>query len=113
MTFVDSLVSTDTTDELIEAYGPRFEQMTKQWKLLFRASLATYLAIRPIWIEEGSSVTCIEACIAGAGGDDLNIWDEEPQLIDFINKVCELSDIQIEGLIEAMTAQLREGVYQQ
>jgi hypothetical protein len=96
-------------DQLQELYGSRFEQMERQWKLLFRGALATYLAIRPIWVDgpEGE-VTCAQACICGAGGDDLDIWDEQPELADLIQEACEdLPDGDIEGLIEALTAQLR------
>ena len=100
---------TGILDQLQELYGPRFEQMERQWKLLFRGALATYVAIRPIWVDgHPSEVTCAQACIVGAGGDDLNIWDKQPDLADFIQQACEdLPEDEVEGLIEALTAQLR------
>jgi hypothetical protein len=95
-------------DVLQERYGSRLESLERHWKLIFRASLAAYQVMREIDQEEGTGVTAAQACIAVAGGDDYNIWDENPLLAQFIEEACEeLSSSDIEGLIEALTAQLK------
>lgn len=94
--------------ELQERYGSRFEQMDCTSKLIFRASLTAYLVIRPIWDDASNSISCADCCIAGAGGDDYEIWDNNPLLVEYIQKACENLELDdIEGLIEALSAQLR------
>jgi hypothetical protein len=69
--------------------------------------------MRPIWDDEANSISCADSCIAGGGGDDYDIWNENPELADFINQACDsLSKSDLEGLIEALTAQLKGGVYE-
>jgi hypothetical protein len=93
--------------DLVETYGDRLEALSDDHKRVFRAALATYQVMEPIWQPEGSDLTCMEACIAGAGGDDLEVWDDE----DFTQFVQDVADnfvsSDIEGLIEALTMQLR------
>jgi hypothetical protein len=102
---------TGVLDQLQARYGVRLEGIDRTNKLLFRATLATYLVIYPIWNPEGSSISCADCCIAGAGGDDFNIWDNQPELVQHMEACCEqLSESDIEGLIEALTSQLRSGV---
>jgi hypothetical protein len=100
-------------DEMQECYGGQFEEMPQHLKLIFRAALANYLACRPYWEQSGSDVTCMQACIESAGVD-AGIWvvtehgrSDEEELVDFIEGCGELSDDRIEGLIEALTAQIR------
>lgn len=93
--------------EMVGQYGSRFENLDRQWKLVFRAALASYLAVRPIWIDAENSITCMDCSIVSAGGDDLNIWDENPQLVSFIQDCDALPESDIEGLIEALTIQLK------
>lgn len=94
-------------DEMQELWGSRLENLERKWKLVFRGALACYQAIYQDWIEEGSSVSCIDSCIVGAGGDDFNIWEEQADLAEYIQLVAdELSEREIENLIEALTAQL-------
>lgn len=100
------------TQEILEEmqghWGSRFENLERKWKVIFRAAIATYQAIYQDWIEEGSSVSCIDCCIAGAGGDDFNIWDEQADLVDYIQLVAnDFSEQEIENLIEALTAQIK------
>lgn len=93
---------------LTETWGSRLEGMDDKWKLVFRGALACYQAIYQDWIEEGSSVSCIDSCIVGAGGDDFNIWDEQPDLVEYIQAIADdFSESDIEGLIEALTVQIR------
>ena len=98
-------------EQLQDRYGCYFESMERHWKLIFRASLCAYQVMRPIWDDEANSISCTDSCIAGGGGDDYNIWDENPELADFINQACDsLGKSDLEGLIEALTAQLKGGV---
>lgn len=100
--------SDELFDQLQDRYGCYFECMERHWKLIFRASLATYLVIHPIWEESANSISCADCCLAGAGGDDYSIWDENPELVDYIRACCEnLGEKAIEALLEALTAQLR------
>ena len=94
-------------EEMENLWGSRFEKLERKWKLVFRGALACYQAIYQDWIEEGSSISCIDSCIVGAGGDDFNIWDEQADLVEYIQLTAhELSEKEIENLIEALTAQL-------
>lgn len=94
-------------EEMQEHWGSRFENLERKWKLVFRGALACYQAIYQDWIEEGSSISCIDNCIVGAGGDNFNIWDEQADLVEYIQLVAnEFSERDIEKLIEALTAQL-------
>lgn len=98
----------DLFEQLQDRYGCYFESMERHWKLIFRATLAGYLVMRPIWDDDSNSITCAQCSIACAGGDDYNIWEENPELVEYIQSSCEnLSESDIEGLIEALTAQLR------
>jgi hypothetical protein len=49
-------------------------------------------------------------CIEGAGAD-WDIWNADPTLVEAIQRCSELAEGDIEGLIEALTAQIRGGVY--
>jgi len=75
-----------------------------------RAALAGFIANKPVWIEEGSSITCIDGCIESAGVD-WNVWDEDQELCEWITDCSRLNEADIEGLIEALTAQIRGKVY--
>jgi hypothetical protein len=88
-------------------WGDRLEALEDDYKRLFRATLATYQVMQPIWDEEGNDISCIDSCIAGAGGDDLDTWDDE-DFVGLIQSVsASFSPSDIEGLIEALTHQLR------
>jgi hypothetical protein len=94
-------------DQLTDRYGCYFEIMERHWKLIFRASLTAYLAFESIYDHSSNSISCAQASIASAGGDDFNIWEENPELADYIQAACDLSSDDIESLIFALTAQLR------
>ncbi len=100
----------DSLHLLQDRFGSQFEAMTYEQKIVFRAALAGFIAINPVWIEEGSSITCIDGCIESAGAD-WNIWDKDRELCEWITDCSKLSESDIEGLIEALTAQIRGKVY--
>jgi hypothetical protein len=82
--------------------------MERHWKLMFRATLASYLVIHPIWNDEENGISCADCCIAGAGGDDYNVWDENNELVYWMRECCaNLSEDDVEGLLQALSAQLR------
>lgn len=94
-----------------EEWGSQLQGMTYEQKIVMRAALAGYIAEKPVWQTEGSSITCIDACIEGAGVD-WNIWDEDELLVQVIQECSqELDEGDIEGLIEALTSQIKGRVY--
>ncbi len=84
--------------------------MTYEQKIVFRAALADYVANKPVWKNEGSSVTLIDCCIESAGVD-WNVWEEDEPLVEVVQQCSLLSESDIEGLIEALTSQIRGKVY--
>ena len=100
----------DTLHLLQENFGSQLQKMTYEQKLVFRAALADYVANKPVWKNEGSSITLIDCCIESAGVD-WNIWDEDPSLCEWITDCSKLTESDIEGLIEALTSQIRGKVY--
>jgi hypothetical protein len=100
----------DTLHLLQERFGSQLERMTYEQKIVFRAALAGFIANKPVWIEEGSSITCIDGCIESAGVD-WNVWTEDQELCEWITDCSKLSESDIEGLIEALTSQIRGKVY--
>lgn len=97
-------------DRIQQQWGSQLEQMTYEQKIVFRAALADYIANKPVWQTEGSSITCIDACLEGAGVA-WNVWDEDELLVEVIQNCSLLGEDDIEGLIEALTAQIRGQVY--
>jgi hypothetical protein len=97
--------------QIQEQWGSQLERMTYEQKIVMRAALAGYIAQKPVHVEEDSSICCIDACIESAGVD-WNIWDEDEPLVEAIQN-CSwfLSESDIEGLIEALTSQIRSQVY--
>ncbi len=98
-------------DQIQEKWGSQLERMTYEQKIVMRAALAGYIAQKPVHIEEGSSISCIDACIESAGVD-WGIWDNDEPLVEAIQN-CSwfLPESDIEGLIEALTSQIRGKVY--
>ncbi len=97
-------------DRIQQEWGSHLEHMTYEQKIVFRAALAGYIADRPVYIAEGNSVSCIDGCIESAGVD-WGIWDEDELLVEVIQKCSQLDESDIEGLIEALTAQIRGKIY--
>jgi len=100
----------DALHQLQEHFDSRLENMSYEQKIVMRAALAGFIALKPVWIEEGSSISCIDGCIESAGVD-WGIWDEDPELVAHIQACSQLNESDIEGLIEALTAQIRGKVY--
>lgn len=100
-------------DEMQELWGSRFEKLDQKWKLLFRGALASYQATYQDYNEEANNVSCIDGSIVGAGGDDFNVWEEQPTLVNYIQWVAnDFSELEIERFIEALTAQITSGMYE-
>jgi hypothetical protein len=55
-------------------------------------------------------MTLIDCCIESAGVD-WRVWDEDELLVKVIQECSLLSESDIEGLIEALTSQIRGKVY--
>ncbi len=97
-------------DRIQEEWGSQLEHMTYEQKVVMRAALSGYIAEKPVWQTEGSGISCIDACIEGAGAD-WDIWDKDEFLVEVIQHCSELDENNIEGLIEALTAQIRGKIY--
>jgi hypothetical protein len=98
-------------DQIQQRWGSQLERMTYEQKIVMRAALTGYIALKPVYIEEGSSICCIDACIECAGAD-WDIWDKDEPLVEAIQN-CSwfLLESDIEGLIEAITSQIRSKIY--
>jgi hypothetical protein len=95
---------------LQERFGSQLQQMTWEQKVVMRAALTGFIAQLPVWEQEGNDITCIDACIESAGVD-WGIWDEDQELCEYIQACSQLSEGNIENLIEALTAQIQGKVY--
>jgi hypothetical protein len=98
--------------QLQERYGGRFESMTYEQKIVFRAALADYISNKPVHTPSPhpEEVTLIQCCIESAGVN-WNVWNQDPELCQYIEACETLAEDDIEGLIEALTAQIRGKVY--
>ncbi len=94
---------------LQERFGGQLQFMSYEQKIVMRAALTGFIALLPVW-QEGNSITCIDCCIEGAGAD-WDVWDADPELVEYIQACSQLNEDDIEGLIEALTAQIRGKVY--
>lgn len=97
-------------DRIQQEWGSQLEHMAYEQKIVMRAALADYIALIPVWKEEGAGISCIDCCIESAGAD-WNIWDEDELLVEVIRHCSQLDETDIEGLIEALTSQIRSQVY--
>jgi hypothetical protein len=100
----------DSLHLLQDRFGSQLEAMTYEQKIVFRAALSGFIAEKPVWQEEGSSITCIDCCIESAGVD-WDIWQADQELCEWITDCSRLPESDIEGLIEALSAQIRGKVY--
>ena len=100
----------EVLERIQKKWGYQLESMTYEQKIVFRAALADYVANKPVWKNEGSSVTLIDCCIESAGVD-WNVWEEDEPLVEVVQQCSLLSESDIEGLIEALTSQIRGKVY--
>jgi hypothetical protein len=97
-------------DRIQEEWGSQLQGMTYEQKIVFRAALTGYIAEKPVWKPEGSSISCIDCCIEGAGVD-WDIWNADELLVMVIQECSQLDESDIEGLIEALTSQIKGRVY--
>jgi hypothetical protein len=104
------LQSKMTIHAMYAQYGRSLQCMTYEQKIVMRAALSGFIAQRPVWKEEGSSISCIDCCIESAGAD-WGIWDEDEDLCRWISDYSQLPESEIEDLIAALTVQIRGKVY--
>jgi hypothetical protein len=104
--------SPDLLHQLQERFEGRFELMSYEQKIVFRAALANYIANKPVHIPSPhrDEVTLMQGSIESAGVN-WDVWDKDPELCEYIEACESLSESDIEGLIEALTAQIRGKVY--
>jgi hypothetical protein len=100
----------DTLHLLQERFGSQLELMTYEQKIVMRGALADYIANKPVWVESNNSISLIDACIETAGVD-WDIWNKDQEMCEWIADCSKLSESDIEGLIDALTAQIRGKVY--
>jgi hypothetical protein len=102
----------DVLHKLQERFGDKLQQMTWEQKVVMRAALANFIANKPVHqpSPHPEEVTLMQGCIEGAGAD-WNIWDNDPELCEFI-EACELlHESDLEGLITAISAQIAGSIY--
>ncbi|HEY9596127.1 MAG TPA: hypothetical protein V6D33_00455 [Cyanophyceae cyanobacterium] len=97
-------------DRIQQEWGSQLEHMTYEQKIVMRAALSSFIAERPVWQSTGSGITLIDCCIEGAGVD-WDVWDEDQFLVEIIRQCSRLSEDDIEGLIAALTEQIRGKIY--
>ena len=104
--------SPEALHQIQERFGARLQKMTYEQKIVMRAALADYIANKPVHkpSPHPDEITLIDCCIETAGVD-WHIWDEDPELVGYIQSCSQLSEGNIEGLIEALTAQIQGKVY--
>jgi hypothetical protein len=99
--------------QLQEQYGSQLEGMSYEQKIVMRAALADYIANKPVHqpSPHPDEVTLIDMCIESAGVN-WGIWDEDEPLAEAIqNCAWLLGESDIEGLIAALSEQIRNQVY--
>lgn len=97
-------------DHIQQRWGSQLQGMTYEQKIVMRAAFTGFIAQKPVWDVEHNSITCIDACTESAGAD-WNIWDEDVELCQVIEACSQLHESDIEGLIEALTSQIRSKIY--
>ncbi|MBW4490780.1 MAG: hypothetical protein KME12_23650 [Trichocoleus desertorum ATA4-8-CV12] len=97
LAYIDQINQTTEVQELVEQFGPQLQNLTHEDKLGFRALLSTYtylLGTKEEWALLGSVL------------DETPVQPSE-ELEEAIAILEEVDPDAAEGLIEALTAQLR------
>ncbi len=100
----------DTLHLLQERFGSQLELMSYEQKIVMRAALADYIASSPMLPLASKRGDLIEVCINVVGAN-WNIDSEDRELREWIIDSSNLSESDIEGLIEALPSQIRGKVY--
>jgi hypothetical protein len=96
---------------LQELFGDRFQKLTYEQKIVFRSALALYISRKPVWKEDQNVISLVDLCTEAAGVD-WDIWEQDPKLCECIAAVSiHLGESDVEGLIQALTAQIKDEVY--
>lgn len=91
-------------------YGDCLQKMNYEQKIVMRTALCTFISQKPVWEPDGVRRSLIDLCIESAGVD-WDIWHEDEYLAGVI-QACELlEEGDIEGLILALSSQIKDGVY--
>jgi hypothetical protein len=93
-----------------EHFGSGLERMTYEQKIVMRAALSGFIAEKPVWVDQENDISCIDCCIESAGVD-WDIWSQDEELVGYIQACSQLNEDDIEGLIEALSAQIRGKIY--
>jgi hypothetical protein len=99
-------------DRIQQEWGTQLEHMTYEQKIVMRGALADYIVNKPVHqpSPHRDEVTLMQTCIETAGVD-WNVWDADPELCQCLEACESLHESDVEGLIEAITAQIRGRVY--
>jgi hypothetical protein len=102
--------SPEVLHDIQERFGARLQKMSYEQKIVLRGTLASFIALQPVWSDQGNSISCIDACIESVGVD-WDVWDADPELVEYIQRCSQLSEGNIEGLIQALCEQIQGKVY--
>ena len=99
---------TGILDDLQQRYGSQLELMNRTSKLTFRAALAAYLVSKEMWSDSTRPEPkyLVEDAIENVNSD---IWESDNEVTEYICRCKDLGISDIEGLIEAITNQIRYG----
>ena len=100
----------DTLHLIQEHFGSALERMSYEQKIVMRAALSGFISEKPVWVDQENDISCIDCCIESAGVD-WGIWEQDEELVGYIQACSQLNEDDIEGLIEALSAQIRGKVY--
>lgn len=90
--------------------GGQLQGMSYEQKIVMRTALSTFISQKPVWQADGNDITLIDLCIEGAGVD-WDVWNEDGELVNTIQACPSLEESDIEGLIQALTEQIKDRVY--
>lgn len=100
----------DTLHLIQEHFGSALERMSYEQKIVMRAALSGFISEKPVWVDQENDISCIDCCIESAGVS-WDIWEQDEELVGYIQACSQLNEDDIEGLIEALSAQIRGKVY--
>lgn len=97
------------TSQLVN-YGSKFQLLTYEQQVVVRAALAGFIAEKPVWVSQQNDISCIDCCIESAGVD-WGVWDEDPGLVEAIQRYSQLPESEIERIIETLSTHIRLKAY--
>jgi hypothetical protein len=94
-------------DQLQQRYGAQLQGMHRLSKMAFRAALANYITQQVAWKDNPSEAMDMADALESAWAE---IWEHDEEAAQYILKSSSLSQSDLEGLIEAISAQIRDKV---